>query len=57
MTDGPHQQRRSAAITGAGGSLSRRIALGLATTGYRVFSTALTAQEISYLEQASGGTG
>ena len=49
------QPSRSAAITGAGSGLGRDIALGLAAKGYRVFGTAITPEEISELQQASGG--
>jgi NAD(P)-dependent dehydrogenase (short-subunit alcohol dehydrogenase family) len=46
---------RSAAVTGAGGGLGRDIALGLATKGYVVFGTAMSADEILDLKDASGG--
>ncbi len=46
---------RATAITGAGSGLGRDIALGLAAKGYRVFGTASTQEEITGLEQASGG--
>ena len=46
---------RAAAVTGAGGGLGRDIALGLAAKQYRVFGTAMNAEEIAALEQASGG--
>jgi NAD(P)-dependent dehydrogenase (short-subunit alcohol dehydrogenase family) len=49
------QSSRFAAITGAGSGLGRDIALGLAAKGYRVFGTAITPEEISDLQQASGG--
>src|SRR5258708_4697366 len=48
-------ERRSAAVTGAGGGLGRDIALGLAAKGYRVFGTAMASGEIVDLQQASGG--
>lgn len=46
---------RSAAITGAGGGLGRDIALGLATKGYIVFGTAMSAAEVQDLKDTSGG--
>jgi NAD(P)-dependent dehydrogenase (short-subunit alcohol dehydrogenase family) len=46
---------RTAAVTGAGSGLGRDIALGLAAKGYRVFGTAITSEEITDLQQASGG--
>jgi NAD(P)-dependent dehydrogenase (short-subunit alcohol dehydrogenase family) len=46
---------RSAAITGAGAGLGRDIALGLATKGYIVFGTAMSAGEVNDLKDASGG--
>jgi NADP-dependent 3-hydroxy acid dehydrogenase YdfG len=46
----------SAAVTGAGSGLGRDIALGLAAKNYRVFGTAMRAEEIGDLQQASGGT-
>jgi NAD(P)-dependent dehydrogenase (short-subunit alcohol dehydrogenase family) len=46
---------RAAAVTGAGSGLGRDIALGLAAKQYRVFGTAMNAEEIAALEQASGG--
>jgi NAD(P)-dependent dehydrogenase (short-subunit alcohol dehydrogenase family) len=49
------QEKRSAAITGAGSGLGRDIALGLAAKGYRVFGTAMSSWEIAALKQASGG--
>ena len=48
------QSSRCAAITGAGSGLGRDIALGLAAKGYRVFGTAITPEEITDLQQASG---
>src|SRR5260370_7290397 len=47
--------KRAAAVTGAGGGLGRDIALGLAAKHYRVFGTAMNAEEISDVRQASGG--
>jgi NAD(P)-dependent dehydrogenase (short-subunit alcohol dehydrogenase family) len=47
--------RRAAAVTGAGSGLGRDIALGLASKHYRVFGTAMNAEEIAALDQASGG--
>ncbi|MGY8676634.1 SDR family NAD(P)-dependent oxidoreductase [Bradyrhizobium sp. UFLA05-153] len=49
------QNRGSAAVTGAGSGLGRDIALGLAATNYRVFGTALSADEVADLKQASNG--
>ena len=46
---------RAAAVTGAGSGLGRDIALGLAAKHYRVFGTAMNAEEIADLQQASGG--
>jgi NAD(P)-dependent dehydrogenase (short-subunit alcohol dehydrogenase family) len=48
-------QKRSAAVTGAGSGLGRDIALGLAAKDYLVFGTAISAEEIADLGQASGG--
>src|SRR6266853_4521530 len=47
--------KRSAAVTGAGGGLGRDIALGLAAKHYRVFGTAMSPGEIADVQQASGG--
>lgn len=47
--------KKTAAVTGAGGGLGRETALGLAAKGYRVFGTALKPDEIADLKQASGG--
>jgi NAD(P)-dependent dehydrogenase (short-subunit alcohol dehydrogenase family) len=49
------QHQRTAAITGAGSGLGRDIALGLAAKNYRVCGTAISAEEIADLKQASGG--
>src|SRR6266480_1934224 len=49
------QRKRSAVITGAGSGLGRDIALGLAAKGYRVFGTAMSAEEIADLKTASSG--
>ena len=49
------QSSRVAAVTGAGSGLGRDIALGLAAKGYRVFGTAITPEEVTDLQQASGG--
>src|SRR4029077_1427216 len=49
------QSSRCAAITGAGSGLGRDIALGLAAKGYRVFGTAIAQEEITELQQGSGG--
>ena len=46
---------RAAAVTGAGGGLGRDIALGLAEKHYRVFGTAMSPEEITDVQQASGG--
>src|SRR5258708_14011296 len=46
---------RSAVVTGAGGGLGRDIALGLATKGYVVFGTAMSAAEVQDLKDASKG--
>src|SRR5258708_28271406 len=46
---------RAAAVTGAGSGLGRDIALGLAAKHYRVFGTAMNADEVAALAQASGG--
>ena len=46
----------AAAITGAGAGLGRQIALGFAQQGYRVFGTALSAQDVEDLGQASDGS-
>jgi NAD(P)-dependent dehydrogenase (short-subunit alcohol dehydrogenase family) len=48
-------KKRSAAVTGAGSGLGRDIALGLAAKDYRVFSTAMSAEEIADLKKASSG--
>ena len=53
--DSTQQTHRTVAITGAGGGLGRETALGFAAKGYRVFGTALKAEEIVDLEHASGG--
>jgi NAD(P)-dependent dehydrogenase (short-subunit alcohol dehydrogenase family) len=55
MSRAVQQPSRFAAITGAGSGLGRDIALGLAAKGYRVFGTAITPEEITDLQQASGG--
>src|SRR5258708_18176180 len=47
--------KRSAAVTGAGGGLGGDIALGLAAKNYRVFGTAMSPGEIADIKQASGG--
>jgi NAD(P)-dependent dehydrogenase (short-subunit alcohol dehydrogenase family) len=39
--------KKTAAVTGAGGRLGRETALGLAAKGYRVFGTALKPDEIA----------
>jgi NAD(P)-dependent dehydrogenase (short-subunit alcohol dehydrogenase family) len=55
MTNGREQQRRTAAITGAGSGLGKDIALGLARKGYLVFGTAINQAELSDLKTASDG--
>src|SRR5258708_40063480 len=55
MPSTSHQSGRSVAVTGAGGGLGRDIALGLATKGYVVFGTAMSAVEVQDLRDASGG--
>jgi NAD(P)-dependent dehydrogenase (short-subunit alcohol dehydrogenase family) len=49
------QKKRSAAVTGAGSGLGRDIALGLAAKAYRVFGTAMSAEEVADLKSASSG--
>jgi NAD(P)-dependent dehydrogenase (short-subunit alcohol dehydrogenase family) len=49
------QRKRSAVVTGAGSGLGRDIALGLAATGYRVFGTAMSTDEIADLKKVSDG--
>src|SRR5438105_741214 len=56
MSSASAQSRGSAAVTGAGSGLGRDIALGLAAINYRVFGTALSAEEVADLKQASNGT-
>ena len=56
MTDVRSNNTPAAAITGAGAGLGRQIALGFAEKGYRVFGTALSAQEVQDLRQASDGS-
>src|SRR5258708_2977568 len=55
MSSASVQSRGSAAVTGAGSGLGRDIALGLAAMNYRVFGTALSAEEVADLKQASNG--
>ena len=55
MPNPSEHSRRSAAVTGAGGGLGRDIALGLASKGYVVFGTAMSAAEVQDLKDASGG--
>src|SRR5437879_9959706 len=56
MSSASVRSRGSAAVTGAGSGLGRDIALGLAAMNYRVFGTALSAEEVADLKQASNGT-
>jgi NAD(P)-dependent dehydrogenase (short-subunit alcohol dehydrogenase family) len=55
MTRASEYSGRSAVVTGAGGGLGRDIALGLATKGYVVFGTAMSAAEVQDLKDASRG--
>src|SRR3984885_2161891 len=55
MSSTKRHSGRSAAVTGAGGGLGRDIALGLASKGYVVFGTAMSAAEVQDLKEASGG--
>src|SRR5271156_4775589 len=55
MTDIKKQEKRTVAITGAGGGLVRATALAFAAKGYRVFGTALNTEEIANLKEASSG--
>jgi NAD(P)-dependent dehydrogenase (short-subunit alcohol dehydrogenase family) len=55
MPSTPQHSGRSVAVTGAGGGLGRDIALGLAAKGYIVFGTAMSAEEVQDLKDASGG--
>jgi len=55
MSQSSKQSGKSAAVTGAGGGLGRDIALGLAAKDYIVFGTALSAEEVQDLKEASGG--
>ncbi|MEU0190943.1 SDR family NAD(P)-dependent oxidoreductase [Streptomyces afghaniensis] len=51
----PDAKQSTVAITGAGSGLGRDMALKLAARGYRVFGTALSADEITDLEKATDG--
>jgi NAD(P)-dependent dehydrogenase (short-subunit alcohol dehydrogenase family) len=53
MTSVTHPKQRTVAITGAGSGLGRDIALGLVAENYRVFGTAMEAEEIADLQEAS----
>src|SRR5258708_4470949 len=55
MTHRCEHSGRSATVTGAGGGLGRDIARGLATKGYVVFGTAMSAAEVEDMKNASGG--
>lgn len=55
MSSNSEHSGRSATVTGAGGGLGRDIALGLATKGYVVFGTAMSAAEVEDMKNASGG--
>src|SRR5258708_29546014 len=55
MSSTSQHSGRSVAVTGAGGGLGRDIALGLAAKGYIVFGTAMSAEEVQDLKDASGG--
>ncbi len=48
--------KRTAALTGAGSGLGRDIALGLAAKDYHAFGTAISADEVADLQQASDGS-
>lgn len=49
------QRKRAAVVPGAGIGLGKDIALGLAGKGYRVFGTAISADEIADLKKVSDG--
>ncbi|QCD53597.1 SDR family NAD(P)-dependent oxidoreductase [Streptomyces hawaiiensis] len=51
----PDTKQSTVAITGAGSGLGRDMALKLAASGYRVFGTALSADEITDLDKATDG--
>ena len=55
MSSTSQQSGRSVSVTGAGGGLGRDIALGLAAKDYIVFGTAMSAEEVQDLKDASGG--
>ena len=55
MSQSSKPSGKSAAVTGASSGLGRDIALGLAAKGYIVFGTALSAEEVQDLKEASGG--
>ncbi|WP_331743121.1 SDR family NAD(P)-dependent oxidoreductase (plasmid) [Streptomyces sp. NBC_01136] len=55
MTDTDKNKQLSAAITGAGSGLGREVALKLAAKGYRVFGTALSTDDVTDLDKATGG--
>ncbi|MFI6359458.1 SDR family NAD(P)-dependent oxidoreductase [Streptomyces sp. NPDC050743] len=55
MTDTTNGKQPSVPITGAGSGLGRDVTLKLAAKGYRVFGTALTADEVSDLDKATDG--
>jgi NAD(P)-dependent dehydrogenase (short-subunit alcohol dehydrogenase family) len=55
MTDANAGAARTVAITGASTGLGRDIALGFAAMGYRVFGTALRAEGVANMRDASDG--
>jgi NAD(P)-dependent dehydrogenase (short-subunit alcohol dehydrogenase family) len=55
MTDANAGAARTVAITGASTGLGRDIALGFAAMGYRVFGTALRAEGVTNMRDASDG--
>src|SRR5260370_394113 len=55
MSSTSQHSGRCVAVTGAGGGLGRDIALGLAAKGSIGFGTAMSAEEVQDLKDASGG--